>query len=338
MLPDLSELGALSRRYAAVSAALELEFGEQPLVLPDGEWFPDKFQGDLESVERLLCRMQGYAGLEATEITLALAGADQGGASCSPGKASSCGSCAAPTPGSAEIALERSASGYAIRLPASFIAHPIGLTSTLARLLGGIRFIESGQREADAEQAELSAVALGFGVLLLEGSYIYAKSCGGPSVGKLTVLGCGQLAWAFALFLATENHAAGPAKKELSTTQRAFFDEAWALVNTSSNQKLVERLKNDPAKAARSRLEVAPARSWLAGVFGFGGSKKPVDREALALEALERGDDLDGIAALLAKAPAEGAEPAAAATPPKRARPRDDVSELVDEALRDLRG
>ena len=154
MLPDLSELGALSRRYAAVSAALELEFGEQPLVLPDGEWFPDKFQGDLESVERLLCRMQGYAGLEATEITLALAGADQGGASCSPGKASSCGSCAAPTPGSDDIALERSASGYAIRLPASFIAHPIGLTSTLARLLGGIRFIESGQREADAEQGK----------------------------------------------------------------------------------------------------------------------------------------------------------------------------------------
>lgn len=335
MLPDLSELGALTQRYAAVTAALELESGEQPLVLPNGEWFPDKFQADLESVERLLCRMQGYAGLEATEITLSLAGLGSDGASCSSGKASSCGSCAAPTPGSNEVGLERNASGYAIRLPASFVSHPIGLTSTLARLLGGIRFIESGAAEADAEQAELSAVALGFGVLLLEGSYIYAKSCGGPSVGKLTAMGLGELSWAFALFLATEGHAPGPAKKELSTTQRAFFDEAWGLVSSSSNKKLVERLKDDPEKAARSKLQVAPARSWLAGVLGFGGSKKPADPEALALEALERGDDVDGIAALLATAPAaSAAEPRA----PKRARPRDDVSELVDEALRELRG
>lgn len=339
MLPELGELGTLTRSYAAVSAALELERGDQPLVLPNGEWFPDKFQGDLESVERLLCRMQGYAGLEATEITLSLAGLGPEGASCSSGKASSCGSCAAPTPGSDDVALERSASGYTIRLPASFVAHPIGLTSTLARLLGGIRFIESGASEADAEQAELSAVALGFGVLLLEGSYIYAKSCGGPSVGKLTALGCGQLSWAFSLFLSIEDHDAGPARKELSTTQRACFDEAWSLVSSSSNKKLVERLKDDPVKAAKSNLEVAPARSWLAGVFGLGGSKKPADREALALEALERGDDVDGIAALLATAPA-GAAPASApdAASHKRARPRDDVSDLVDEALRELRG
>jgi hypothetical protein len=339
MLPERSELGALTRRYAAVAAELELEAGEQPLVLPNGEWFPDKFQGDLESVERLLCRMQGYAGLEATEITLSLAGLGADGASCSSGKASSCGSCAAPTPGSDEIALARSASGYSIQLPASFVAHPIGLTSTLARLLGGIRFIESGAAEADAEQAELSAVALGFGVLLLEGSYIYAKSCGGPSVGKLTALGCGELSWAFSLFLKVEGHEPGPAKKELSTTQRACFDEAWALASSSSNKKLVERLRDDPAKAARSNLEVSPVRSWLASVLGLGGAKKPADREALALEALERGDDVDGIAALLATAPASG-EPASApeAAPKKRARPRDDVSDLVDEALRELRG
>lgn len=338
MLPEPEALRPVTRSYAAVVARLRLTPGEQPVILPTGEWFPDRFSGDLESVERLLCRMQGYAGLEETEIELRFAGDDAEAAACAPGKSSSsCGTgCGAPKTSGEGAGIERTSSGFVVHLPPGLVAHSIGLTSTLARLLGGIRLVESGAERTEAVDAELAAVALGFGVLLLEGSYLYSKSCGGPSVSQLTVLGCGELAWAFSLFLASEGHAPGSAKAELSVTQRASLDEALALAR--SNKKLVERLKSQPAKLAENHFELSPARSWLAGLLGLGASK-PKDPEAAALEALERGDDVEHIAALFERKPAElqSAERKPERTA-QRTRPRDDVSDLVDEALREMRG
>jgi hypothetical protein len=328
MLPEIEALRSVTRNYARVVAELGLERGEQPVVLPNGEWFPDKYSGDRESVERLLCRMQGYAGLENTEIAVRFADEEAASGACAPGKSGSCGTgCGTPLPGGDGAGIERTGDGFVVQLPRSLAGHAIGLTSTLARLLGAIRLVEQGASKAEAAEAELAAVASGFGVLLLEGSYLYSKSCGGPSVGKLTALGCGELAWAFALFLLTEGHTPGAPKKELSTTQRACLDEAWALAR--SNKQLLERLKRDPEKVANDKFELGLARSWLAGVFGLGQSK-PADPEAAALEALERGDDVEHIAALFERAPAR--------KEPKRERPRDDVSDLVDEALRELRG
>jgi hypothetical protein len=332
MLPDLPTLRLVTRSYAEVVAALELESGEQPLVLPNGEWFPDTFKGDLESVERLLCRMQGYAGLEASEIAVRIGdGTDAEAAACAPGKSSgACGTgCGTPSASPEAAQLERTADGFTVHLPRALVGNPLALTSTIARLLGAVRLIEAGETQADAVHAEFSAVALGFGVLLLEGSYVYSKSCGGPSVGKMTALGCGELSWAFSLFLASEQHGVGAAKKELSTTQRALLDEAWALVQ--SNKKLVDRLKKDPQKVADDAFELGSTSSWLSRLFA-GGAPKPVDREAEALAALERGEDVDRIAALF-DSPAPKPQTAA-----KRERPRDDVSDLVDEALRELRG
>jgi hypothetical protein len=298
------------------------------VILPNGEWFPDKFSGDRESVERLLCRMQGYAGLEDTEIELAFAGEEPEGGACSPGKSGSCGTgCGAPSTTSEGAAIARTSEGYVVQLPQGLVTHAIGLTSTLARMLGAIRLAESGAERADGADAELAAVALGFGVLLLEGSYLYSKSCGGPSVGKLTELGCGQLSWAFALFLSSEGHAPGAARRELSVTQQASLDEALALAR--SNKKLVERLKRDPEKVEAGHFELSPARSWLASVLGL-GAKKPADAETAALEALERGEDVEQIAALFERTPAQ--------PKPKPERPRDDVADLVDEALREMRG
>jgi hypothetical protein len=331
MLPDLATLRLVTRSYAEVIAALELESGEQALVLPNGEWFPDTFKGDLESVERLLCRMQGYAGLEASEIAVRIGdGTDAEGAGCAPGKSSSCGTgCGTPSTSPETAQLERTADGFTVHLPRALVGNPLALTSSIARLLGAVRLIEAGETQADAVHSEFSAVALGFGVLLLEGSYVYSKSCGGPSVGKMTALGCGELSWAFSLFLASEQHGVGAAKRELSTTQRAMLDEAWALVQ--SNKKLVERLKKEPQRVADDAFELGTTSSWLSRLFA-GGTPKPVDREAEALAALERGEDVDRIAALFGSPPPK---PAAA---PKRERPRDDVSDLVDEALRELRG
>lgn len=330
MLPDVPTLRLITRGYADVVTALDLDAGEQPLVLPNSEWFPDTFKGDRESVERLVCRMQGYAGLEAVDIGVQLGdGADEGGA-CAPGT-SGCGSSACGTPSTTSEAprLERTADGFVIHLPPALVAHPIALTSAVSRLLGAIRLMAGGKAEISAPEAEFAGVALGFGVLLLEASYLYSKSCGGPSVGKLTALDCSELSWAFSLFLASEQHAVGAAKKELATTQRAALDEAWSLVQ--SNKKLVERLKNDPKSVALDRFELGAQSSWLSRLFGT-SAPKPVDREAAALAALERGDDVDHIAALF-DGGSDGARRSA-----KRERPRDDVSDLVDESLRELRG
>jgi hypothetical protein len=342
MLPETPVLRQVAKGYAEVLSKLELERGEQPVVLPNGEWFPDTFKGDLESLQRLLCRMQGYAGLEATEIEVRFSGDEIGeGAGCAPAKASSCGSCAPSVPGADAVGLERTSDGFVVTLPPTIVSHPLVMTSTVARMLGAIRLAEAGESNPTAAQAELSAVSLGFGVLLLEASYVYAKSCGGPSVTKLTALGCGELSFAFSLFLATEGHQLGGAKKELSTTQRATIDEAWALVG--SNKKLVERLQRDPDAVVADRFELGEAHSWLASVLGFGKKKKPADPAAAALEALERGEDVEQIAALFENGSASksgsSSNGATSQTPKQRpARPRDDVSDLVDEALREMRG
>ena len=55
---------------------------------------------------------------------------------------------------------------------------------------------------SDPAYAELAALSLGFGVLLLEASYLYSKSCGGPSVQRATALQTDELSGLFALFLA----------------------------------------------------------------------------------------------------------------------------------------
>jgi hypothetical protein len=290
-----ARLSLLVRRYGEALASLELTPGEQPLVLPTAEWFPDKFTQDQESMERLLARMQGYAGLEAVDIDVTLSGAVDK-ASCGTGGCGT-GGCGTEKPAVQAPELSVRPGGYSIFMPATALGHPIAFTASLARMLGCVRLLESGHVEPDAAISELGAVGLGFGVLLLEASHIYSKSCGGPSVGRASVLTLGDLALPFALFLASEGHKPRRALAELATTQRAVLDEAWALA--SSNRTLVERLRKTPERVAKGDFSLTETRSWFSRLFAGKSDAKPRDAEAAALEALERGDDLDAVAALL---------------------------------------
>lgn len=179
-------------------------------------------------------------------------------------------------------------------------------------------------------QAELAATALGFGVLLLEASYIYSKSCGGPSVGTATALSLGELALPEALFLAMEGHTYRDIASELSTTQRAIMAEAWALAD--SNRSLIELLKTRPDRVKAGHFQLGEARSWLQRLFSK--KKKPAvsDPAQAALAALERGESVDSVAALL------GSSSPAPRTPARRTTPKDDIDDLVGEALAELRG
>ncbi|MFZ5893863.1 MAG: hypothetical protein ACOY0T_22570 [Myxococcota bacterium] len=323
-----ARLDEVVRRYGEVLSRLKLEKGEQPLVLPTAEWFPDKFTQDQESLERLLARMQGYAGLESIDIDIVLSGeAERAG--CGTGGCGS-GACGTEKPAVAEAPqLLARAGGYSISMPGQALSHPIAFTASLARMLGSVRLVEAGYEATDVASSELAAVAMGFGVLLLEASYLYSKSCGGPSVGRATALTLGDLALPFALFLASEGHKSRRAMAELATTQRAVLDEAIALA--SSNRTLVHDLRERPARVAEGHFTLSEGSSWFSRLFAS-KKKAPRDAQAAALEALERGDDIDSVAALLESEQAKSSAPARA-----KSQRNDDVSNLVDEALAELR-
>ncbi len=327
-LPPLHSLRLVVQRSAEATAVLGLVAGEQPLILPTSEWFPDRFSGDLASLEQLVARMQGYAGLEHCSIEVGLLG-DPAGANCDAGGCGT-GGCSTPKPTVLAPRLTATSQGYSIELPAQALSHSIAMTASIARLLGHVRLAEAGRPDSAPELAELSSVALGFGVLLLEASHIYSKGCGGPSVGRATTLSAGELALPFALFLCREGHKPRAALAQLSTTQRALVDEAWAIAQT--NRSLVERLTHRPSDVAAGEFRLAEARSWLSRVFGR-NEKAPKDRAAQALLALERGEDLDQVAALLEAEP----RPAPASVRSRAPRRDDDLRLLVDEALGELR-
>jgi hypothetical protein len=328
---------ALAQRYARLVEELELEPGEPLLVLPNAEFFPDRFTSDVASLERLTARMQGYAGLENLEIHTVLSGAaaEPSGGGCGTG------GCGAPAcaPGESEAdggpRIEKTSVGYVFRVPSAELGHSIVLTARLATALGAVALAERGGPSGfDTARAELAATALGFGVLLLEASYLYSKSCGGPNVQRATALSTEELATPFALFLAREGHAPRAALAELGTTQRSALKEALSLVDECPG--LVALLKRDPEGVARGNFSLRDGGSFLSKLFGRSkraGSASAAEREAAALTALERGASVEELEDLLGSG---------VPSPAKTARPlsREDAElrALVDEALEPSRG
>jgi hypothetical protein len=331
MLDDAA-FRALAQRYAGLVDELELEQGEPLLVLPNAEYFPDRFTGDAASVERLTARMQGYAALEHLEIQVKLVGepVPAKGGGCGTGACGAPGCAPSEADGSSGPRVERTADGYVFRVPSEEISHSIVLTARLATSLGAVALIERHPRGAalagDPAQAELAATALGFGVLLLEASYLYSKSCGGPNVQRATAVPTEELATLFTLFLAREEHSLKSALAELGTTQRAVVKEAWVLIDESPG--LVSLLKNDPERVARGNFPVRDGVSFLSKLFGRGKRSQatPAEREAAALSALERGATVEELEDLLGPG-----------SPAPRARPKSEsdaeLRALVDEAL-----
>jgi hypothetical protein len=330
---------ALAQRFGRLVDELELEPGAPLLVLPNAEFFPDRFTGDAASVERLTARMQGYAGLEGVTIENRVVGEPTAKSAGGCGT----GACAAPgcTPGEASEAdgprLEKTAEGYIVRVPSAELGHSMVLTARLATAFGAVALVErhpGGKTTAfDTAHAELAATALGFGVLLLEASYLYSKSCGGPNVQRATALTTEELAVLLALFVAREEQPFKVALAELGTTQRAVFREAWALVEECPG--LVELLKKNPGRVARGEFSLRDGGSFFSRFFGRAKRRdatRDAEREAAALAALEHGASVEELEALLGPKANHAAKPRTA---------REDDAELralVDEALNPTAG
>lgn len=269
-LPDDRTLRDLVQRYASIVERFGEDIGKRPMVLPIARFFPDTFVGDLPSVARLLKRMQGHAGMSDIPIEIGVlnpeALAEQ---ACGSG---GCGSCAAPNV-PAEVAAARLVDlgdGWRVNIDPSEAQNPVVLTAALARALGHVFLLEESSAQRPIEEplevtVELTTVALGLGTLLLAGSYLYQKSCGGPSVACLTALGVGELSVAFALFAKHTGQSMRAARSELGATQQDQLSEAetWML----SNPEVTRLLQRDPLRLVLGDFELSAPKSWVARVF-----------------------------------------------------------------------
>jgi hypothetical protein len=314
-LPGLPLVRELVIRYARVLEQFGEEIGERPLVLPNADFFPDAFRGDDVSLRRLVTRMAEHAGMADIPIHASLDSGEE--TSCSTG-AGSCGSgaCGTPSVGEDGLALIDTGERWVLRLAAAELSNPVTMTARLARALAEIFLYETREEDKPLDEPfpvtiDLAGVALGFGALLMEGSYVYSKSCGGPRVAQVTTLSCGELAVPYALFVKVAGLSRRAALKELGVTQREVAAQALDVLDT--NDRLIATLGRAPDRIAAGMFELSEAKPGLLRLFG---NKRPVDDDGLPnLAALER---------------------LAPVSPPKP-RPvdpkRDELRALVDEAF-----
>ena len=272
--PDDRTLREVVQRYAAIVERFGDDLGKRPMVLPSGRFFPDVFSGDLPSVGRLLRRMQQHAGMSDIPIEVGVLDPEALAASSCGSKSSSggCGSCAAPnvSPEVAAARLVDLGDGWRVNIEPSEVGNPVVLTAALARALGHVFLLEESSPERPIEEplevtVELTTVALGLGTLLLAGSYLYQKSCGGPSVACLTALSLGELSVAFAMFAKHRGHSLRAARSELDATQQAQLAEAetWLL----SNPDISRLLATDPLRLVLGDFELSAPKSWMARIL-----------------------------------------------------------------------
>ncbi len=318
-LPNNEVRRVLVTAYASIIADLEPAAESRPLVLPNGEFFPDVFTGDQASVQRLLDRMLDHAGLSDMAVVVKFWG-DDAEAGCGTGACGSCG----PAPQADSETVERlvdAGDTWQVHVLPGEVAQPVALSSALCRALAlaVLREADAPPTHLNADLAvDLTAVQLGFGVLLLEGSHIYRKSCGGPSIARSTALGPTEVALVLALSAAVNEQSLRAVNKHLSPTQREAFAEAkaWADSNTS----LVRALRQDPRRVARGEFELRESSSWLGRWLG--SKRAPNAANASTIEELE---------AALSNAP--NASPARLPASPRDRAAFDEIKRLVDEAL-----
>jgi hypothetical protein len=307
-IPD-ALIADVVRAYGRLSASHRDAFAGRPMVLPNGACFPDPYTGDEASLARLVQRMQRHAGLEALGIEPKIT--ESPACSCGGGCGGGCEGCTCDHEHPKITRLVRTADGWQLNVLDAELDSPELLAVQIARMLGAALVLGRDADSVPAGAGDLAAVGLGFGALLMEGSYVYRKTCHGPSVGKLTELGCAELAIAFALFVSAGGHPARRARGVLGATQRALFGQAMAWAK--SNPQIVARLQKSPERIAAGDFQLMEPLPWLSRLIG---------RRRYAKE-----ESLEQLEAELASAPA-------AARPAKQRDPKlEEIRKLVDEAL-----
>ena len=319
LVVDLPNEGRM--RWILERSARLLEGGTEPvsgLVLPTAEFFPDTFDGSERALLRLLARVLKLAGLSDLEVGLAVSVDDGGGS----GGSCSSGSCSTPaaSPSQNMQRVVEVGDAYVVNVAAPEIGNPTVLTTALVRAVSHI-FLKEAELYEHFELAEvpvavdLASVWLGFGVLACNGSYIYAKSCGGVRVASATTMPVEELALALAIYCKLYQQPRRTVNRHLQVTPRAFFDES--AVWSDSNAKVVALLGSDPRSVAAGSYTLSEARSWLGRLIGLGRSRGPT---------APTDDELEQLAEGLASSRSEPIDE-------EKARKLAAIRELVDESL-----
>ena len=309
-------------RWILSHTATLLELGAEPvrgLVLPTGEFFPDKYDGSAASVAALMRRVQDHAGLRSLKVDLAIV-SPEGEAQTVNCKSGACGT------GKIDIKLDRVTQrddgSYTVALAAGEVRSPIMLTTGMVRAVACMFMTElDGYRGVLADDREpltdLAGVLLGFGVLLANGSYVYAKGCSGVQVQSATKMPVDEITVGLGLFCRLFDVPERTAAKHLELTPSEHFDEGYAWA--SSNASVVRMLRGSPDTVRAGEYSLSPSRSWLARVLGVGGKKRASTPDE-ELAELER--------AMLAAPKSSGKK-----QDPAKAKRLAELRALVDESL-----
>src|SRR4051812_31469418 len=196
-----AKLRAIVSHLAHLRAAYADAFAAPVLVEPNGEYFPDEFALDPESVERLLHRMLSYAPVSA-DLAVGVGFIGEDGQVSGGG----CGSGACGTGGLKEIArggAVETEAGYAAGVHVNDVGDPTVLTTAPARSAGRIALFEAEEDVDPRDEgalSELTAIAAGLGLLVLNGACVYKKGCGGMKRHQATFLDLEEIALGLALF------------------------------------------------------------------------------------------------------------------------------------------
>lgn len=267
-LPSEDSLRALVTSYARLLSEHGEAFEGAELVTPTAEHFPDRFERTGESLVRLLERVASYSPL-GEDVPLEIGLVEDGGGDDDGHCSSGCS-----RPGARVDGVQHSGRGYRVPLPVTELANPTRMVCALARGVGAAVLAEA-EVPVDPEDvgamSEVAAALSGFGVVLLEGSHVYAKSCGGPSIHQGTALSPGELGVLLALFCEIAGHDTRAARKYLGATQLEAFDEAREWVE--ANAALVRKLRDAPELLCGGAFEVATKKPGLLSRL-FGGKHK----------------------------------------------------------------
>jgi hypothetical protein len=286
-LSDAS-LRSIVAHLAHLRAAYGEVIGDSDLIEPTGEFFPDAFALDADSVQTLLERMMTYAPLSADlDVKLGVvepegetkAGGGCGSGACGPGGAG----------GGAKGQVLRPAvetdDGYLAVLASTDAGDTTVLTTSLARSVGRIVLFEAGEDVEPRDEgplSELTAVACGLGTILLNGASVYKKGCGGMKRHQATFLSVEELALAVALFVRITDAKPARVKKHLEVTQREAFDNALSWVD--DQPKLVKALADEPDTLEDGVFVLEEKKGILGKLFG----RKRTDEEDLDLVPLSK--------------------------------------------------
>jgi len=292
------------------------------LVQPNAEFFPDRFDGSAVALTALMDRILSHAGLADAKVDLSiiLPDGEEQKVSCSSG---ACGGA-----GKIELRSDRvlkSADGYTVAIGAGEIKSPQVLTTAMVRATSFI-FLSEADIVADFPAIEvepvidLAAILLGYGVLITNGSYLYAKGCGGVAVHSATKMPVDECALALGMFCRLHDIGERTAAKHLDVTQRAHFEESYAWA--SSNDRVLRLLRSKPDAILAQDYRLSPSRSWLARALGIGKKK-----------AVTTDDALSELEASLLASGAASANGAAKKVDPLKQKRLEELRALVDESL-----